>query len=63
MEILAKYYLEKDEKIRNELLAVMLEDYKLYVDIVLSNILQYKELRNNAYFFLYKVVVKCYNTC
>lgn len=50
MEILAKYYLEKDEKIRNELLAVMLEDYKLYVDIVLSNILQYKELRNNAYF-------------
>ena len=29
MEILAKYYLEKDEKSRNELLGVMLENYKL----------------------------------
>ncbi|MBR3890738.1 MAG: methyltransferase [Bacilli bacterium] len=49
MELLNKYYLEKDEKLRNELLEEMLENYKVYLDMALSNILSHKELRNNAY--------------
>ena len=49
MELLNKYYLEKDEKLRNELLEAMLENYKFYLDIVLTNVLLKKELRNNAY--------------
>lgn len=49
MELLNRYYLEKDEKLRNSLIEEMLENYKLYLDVALSNILSYKELRNNAY--------------
>ena len=49
MELLANYYLEKDEKLRNNLIEQMLENYRLYLDMALSNILSQKELRNNAY--------------
>lgn len=49
MELLSKYYLEKNEKVRNNLIEEMLNDYEYYLDLVLNNILNNVELRNNAY--------------
>jgi len=49
MELLKKYYLETNEKVRNDLIEKMLSDYEYYLDLVLDNILDNRELRNNAY--------------
>lgn len=47
--LLEKFYLVTEEKSRLELIELMLNEYEYYLDLVLSNVLDNKELRNNAY--------------
>ena len=47
--LLNDFYLAKDEKQRIEIIRLMLENPKIYLDVVLNNILSGIELRNNAY--------------
>ncbi len=48
-ELLEKYYKSDNEKERVELIDEMLIDYEHYLELVLNNILEAKELRSNAY--------------
>ena len=49
LEILNSYYKEQDEKMRLRLLDLMLLDYEEVLDMIIKNIKENKELRNNAY--------------
>ena len=48
-ELLIDYYKENEEKMRLRYLDLMLEDYENILNMILKNIKQNKELRNNAY--------------
>lgn len=48
-ELLKNYYSETDEKMRLRLLDLMLLDYEPIIDMILKNIKNNKELKNNAY--------------
>lgn len=48
-DLLLEFYKSSDEKKRIELINLMLEDYKNYLDKVLNNIKNKSELRNNSY--------------
>lgn len=48
-ELLINYYKENDEKMRLRYLDLMLEDYDNILNLIIKNIKQNKELRNNAY--------------
>lgn len=48
-ELLINYYKENEEKMRLRYLDLMLLDYENILDLIIKNIKQNKELRNNAY--------------
>jgi len=48
-ELLKNYYSETEEKMRLRLLDLMLLDYESIIDMILKNIKDNKELKNNAY--------------
>lgn len=48
-DLLDVFYQSNDEKKRKELIELILEDYKFYLDKVLTNIFNKMELRNNSY--------------
>jgi len=48
-QLLKDYYNETEEKMRLRLLDLMLLDHEIILDMILKNIKENKELKNNAY--------------
>lgn len=48
-DLLESFYKSEDEKERVKLIDLMLEDYTHYLELVLANVIEGKELRSNAY--------------